>query len=83
MFFNYIHIFFRYYHFYTFINWFGNNTSDGFLFFKLFYRLTLDGIAGVRFFLRGEWQHLFSVLKAHISMYTHLPYLLRQRRNIA
>jgi len=56
---------------------------DGFLFFKLFYRLTLDGIAGVRFFLRGEWQHLFSVLKAHISMYTHLPYLLRQRRNLA
>ena len=56
---------------------------DGFLFFKLFYRLKLDGIAGVRFFVRGEWQHLLSVLKAHFSMYRHLPYLLKERRAIA
>jgi GT2 family glycosyltransferase len=55
---------------------------DGILFFKMFHRLTLDGIAGVRFFIRGEWKHLGSVLKAHYAMYMRLGILLGQRRAI-
>jgi GT2 family glycosyltransferase len=55
---------------------------DGMLFPKLFQRLSLDGIAGVRFLLRGEWKHLASVFNAHMSMYKHLPILMKQRKNI-
>lgn len=52
------------------------------LFFKMFHRLTLDGIAGIRFLLRGEWQHLKSVLSAHYAMYKRLPILYQQRKEI-
>ena len=55
---------------------------EGILFFKLVHRLNLDGIAGIRFFLRGDWKHLASVLKAHGSMYKHLSVLLKQRKAI-
>lgn len=55
---------------------------DGLLFTKLFHRLTLDGLAALRFLLRGEWKHLGSVWNAHMSMYRRLPTLLKQRKEI-
>ena len=55
---------------------------DGLLLPKLFRRLCLDGIAGVRFFLRGEWKHLGAVLNAHFAMYRRLSVLLKQRKEI-
>lgn len=55
---------------------------DGLLFTKLFHRLTLDGLAALRFLLRGEWKHLGSVWNAHMSMYRRLPILLKQRKEI-
>jgi hypothetical protein len=55
---------------------------EGVLIFKLFNRLCLDGIAGIRFFLKGEWKHLFSVLKAHLALYQRMPVLLKQRSTI-
>jgi GT2 family glycosyltransferase len=55
---------------------------DGLLFPKLFQRLSLDGIAGIRFMLRGEWKHLASVFNAHMAMYKHLPTLMKQRKEI-
>jgi GT2 family glycosyltransferase len=55
---------------------------DGILFFKLFHRLILDGIAGLRFLLRGEWKHLGSVLNAHFSVYRRMGKLLKQRKVI-
>ena len=36
---------------------------------KIFYRLVLDGIAGVKFLLEGRPKHLFAILKAHASFY--------------
>jgi hypothetical protein len=45
-------------------------------------RMILDGIAGVRFLLRGEWKHLASVFNAHMAMYRRLPVLIKQRREI-
>lgn len=56
---------------------------DGNLFFKMLHRLILDGVAGVRFFIRGEWKHLRSILSAHYAMYKRLPILLGQRREIS
>lgn len=55
---------------------------DGNLFTKLFHRLVLDGIAGVRFLIIGEWKHLFSVLRAHKDMYKQLSTLLQKRKHI-
>ncbi|MCF8416540.1 MAG: glycosyltransferase [Crocinitomicaceae bacterium] len=55
---------------------------DGNLFIKLFHRLVLDGIAGVRFLIIGKWKHLFSILRAHIDMYKQLSTLLQKRKQI-
>lgn len=55
---------------------------EGNLFAKLFYRLILDGIAGLRFLVRGEWKHFGSVVKAHGDMYKNMPILLSQRKEI-
>ncbi len=54
----------------------------GILFGKLFNRMLLDGIAGARFLMRGEFRNLYMVLKAHLHMYRRLPILLRQRKEL-
>jgi GT2 family glycosyltransferase len=55
---------------------------DGILFFKLIYRMYLDGIAGARFIAKGEFKQLGSVLKAHGHFYKNLPTLLIKRKAI-
>lgn len=55
---------------------------EGLLFPKLFWRMSLDGIAGIRFLVRMEWKHLFAVFNAHMAMYKRLPILLKQRKLI-
>ncbi|PBJ15801.1 glycosyltransferase family 2 protein [Flavobacterium sp. ACN6] len=39
------------------------------LFFVIFFRMILDGIAGMRFLTQGKFGHTFAVLKAHFSFY--------------
>ncbi len=55
---------------------------EGWLFPKLFYRLILDGIAGIRFLMRGEGKQFIAVLKAHGAMYRHFNALLKKRKEI-
>ena len=55
---------------------------EGNLLVKLLHRMILDGIAGARFMLRGEWKHLASVFNAHMAMYKRLSHLLKQRKEI-
>lgn len=55
---------------------------DGLLFPKMFRRLILDGIAGIRFLVRGEFKQLGSVLKAHRDVYLKFKSLLKKRRKI-
>ena len=55
---------------------------EGILFPKLFHRLLLDGLAGVRFLFRGEFNHLWSIIKAHWTTFTQLPRLLKQRKQL-
>ena len=43
------------------------------LFPKLFFRLLLDGIAGLRFLWQGKSRHLAAVLKAHLHFYQRFP----------
>ena len=52
----------------------------GVLFFKIFYRMLLDGIAAWRFLFRGEVANFIAVAKAHFMYYWHLPALLKKRK---
>lgn len=55
---------------------------EGWIFPALFTRMSLDGIAGVRFLVRGEFTHFWSVLNAHFSLYKNLGKLWKQRKEI-
>ncbi|WP_035478983.1 glycosyltransferase family 2 protein [Gelidibacter mesophilus] len=50
------------------------------LFFLIFYRLILDGVASLKFFLEFKFSHILAVLKAHGSFYLKLPNLLKKRK---
>jgi GT2 family glycosyltransferase len=55
---------------------------EGFLMPKLIWRMILDGLAGLRFLVRGEWKQFQSVLRAHMDFYKRLRILLNQRKEI-
>lgn len=50
------------------------------LFFFTIKRMCLDGIAGIRFMLEGNFNYLFAVLKAHFHFYSKLSYYLKLRK---
>ena len=52
------------------------------LFFKLFFRLILDGIAGIKFFLELKPLHTFAIIKAHFSFYANIFKTLKKRKEI-
>lgn len=72
----------------TFLNFRNNlitltkNASPKFLFFKIIYRMILDGVAAFKFLLEGHGSHFFAVIKAHFSFYIHLPSTLKKRNEI-
>ncbi len=55
---------------------------EGPLFAKLFHRLILDGIAGIRFLVLFQFSQLKAVFMAHMAMYGRLSVLLKQRSKI-
>ena len=69
----------------TFLNFRNNlitltkNASPRFLFFKILYRMILDGVAAFKFLLEGSGSHFIAVIKAHFSFYAHLPSTLKKR----
>lgn len=52
------------------------------LFFKVAFRLILDGIAGVKFFLELKPLHTLAIIRAHFSFYGNLPKTLKKRKQI-
>jgi GT2 family glycosyltransferase len=56
--------------------------TDKNLFGRIFVRLILDGIAGLRFLAQLKISHFISILKAHFSFYSKFPELLKQRREL-
>lgn len=44
------------------------------------WRMNLDGVAGVKFLLSGQFSHFVAVLKAHKSFYFTLGSTLKKRR---
>ncbi len=69
----------------TFLNFRNNlttltkNASPRFLFFKIIYRMILDGVAAFKFLLEGNGSHFIAVIKAHFSFYKHLLSTLKKR----
>lgn len=53
--------------------------AKGNLFFIIFSRLLLDGIAGLKFLFELKPKHTLAILKAHYGFYNHLKILLKQR----
>lgn len=54
---------------------------QGLLFFKLFYRMSLDGAAAILFLFQGNFKHFWAVFLAHMSFYKHLGIMLRKRNS--
>jgi GT2 family glycosyltransferase len=55
------------------------NASPRFLFFKILFRMILDGVAAFKFLFEGHGSHFIAVIKAHFSFYAHLPSTLKKR----
>ncbi|MCB0456721.1 MAG: glycosyltransferase family 2 protein [Flavobacteriaceae bacterium] len=49
----------------------------------LFIRLLLDGLSGIQFLLQGKFQHIWSIIRAHVSFYKLLPKYLQKRKKYA
>ncbi|MBL7798399.1 MAG: riboflavin biosynthesis protein RibF [Saprospiraceae bacterium] len=43
-------------------------------------RFLLDGLAGVRFFLKGQFRAIWAIVRAHFSFYQNFGHTLRKRR---
>jgi GT2 family glycosyltransferase len=56
---------------------------QGILFFKLFYRLSLDGLAGIQHLVKGKYKFCFAIIKAHGSFYKMLPKMLKKRKEFS
>lgn len=50
------------------------------VFIKVLKRLILDGLAGIRFLILGQFKLFFSVFKAHFAFYASLSSTLRKRK---
>ena len=56
------------------------NHPPQYFFLKLMWRMNLDGIAGMKFLLSGQFSHFIAVLKAHKSFYSTLSTTLKKRK---
>ena len=45
----------------------------------LFFRMVLDGIAGIKFIFEGKFNHFFAILEAHSSFYKHYGRIRKKR----
>jgi GT2 family glycosyltransferase len=55
---------------------------DRFPLFRIFGRLVLDGVAGIRALLSGKPSDTLAIIRAHFSFYAHLPSTLKKRRQL-
>ncbi len=49
--------------------------------FKIFSRLLLDGVAGLKFLYEGKVKSLLAILKAHFSFYKMIPSSINKRKH--
>jgi GT2 family glycosyltransferase len=55
---------------------------NGILFSKIFYRMLLDGLAGLLFLVKGSPRHAVAVIQAHVSFYKMLKSILKKRKEL-
>lgn len=55
---------------------------EGFLFFKILTRLCLDGVAGFKFLLSGNFPHLWAITKAHLWFHLHFLKNIKKRKAV-
>lgn len=55
---------------------------EGWLFGKIVYRMSLDGVAGGKYLMALQFRHLIAILKAHFSYYRNIPKLQKKRKKI-
>ncbi len=56
------------------------NLPSSKIFFILFFRLSLDGIAGIYLGYKNGWKHLWAVFRSHIGFYLQLPKSIKLRQ---
>jgi len=49
---------------------------------KVFIRLALDGIFGIKLLTEGKFKHFVAVLEAHVHFYYYLPLMISKRNQI-
>lgn len=59
-----------------------NRKGSG-VYWLLFQRMLLDGIAGFQFLMQGKPQHFLAIIRAHFSFYSLFPRFLRKRKKHA
>lgn len=59
---------------------FTKNHSSRYLFFKILYRMILDGVAAFKFLADGSGRHFMAVIRAHFAYYGMLGSTLKKRR---
>ena len=70
----------------TFLNFRNNllmivkNVAPSQVFFIIFLRLLLDGIAGIKLIIDKKPSHCLAILKAHFSFYRNLPKFIKKRK---
>ena len=47
---------------------------------RLFQKLVLDGLAGIKFLLEGNIKHTHAIIRAHLSFYGNLPKYIKIRK---
>lgn len=58
------------------------NLSGGKAFVKIWIRLILDGVWGVRSLLRGEFKTTWAIIRAHWAFFFSIPYWLKRKKEI-
>jgi GT2 family glycosyltransferase len=57
------------------------NYRNSALFLKIIRRMSLDGIAGIRFIWEGKFGHFMAVIKAHFSFYVSCSRMMKKRKS--
>ncbi|MEW7278906.1 glycosyltransferase family 2 protein [Aquimarina sp. 2201CG1-2-11] len=58
------------------------NVPGNSVWFLLFMRMILDGIAALRFILKGKFLHFIAIFNAHMSFYMKFGLFIKKRRNL-
>lgn len=59
------------------------NVPKRFVFLVIFFRLVLDGVAGLKFIFELRPIHAWAIIKAHLSFYWHVRKMLKKRRALS